>query len=310
VAEQLGFLLGELAESVRGASDCFGIDLERGGEKAEQFSPYRELLNQLRAKFSIGIYNLNYDSVALSALPGIFHGFDGSGRFAQADVLARDGWDFIYHIHGSVHHTIAQGNRQMHTPEFGERIVWESDISTVEHRDVGNLRESTDQRRLLRTSIVAGSWKLDQIQEDPFLTYYSVLPRHVMEADAILIGGYGFSDDHINAVIGSVMRGRGRPPPVMVLARENPIDAPEPLSMKTGFWSIDLGRVLAVDPTKFACNGTHYTHWNPPPSDLPHARFEKHIDQPVAVWLGGFDSANVKADKICSWLDGNIDALD
>ncbi len=49
----------------------------------------------LRGEFDIGIYNLNYDNVALMAVPRLFTGFDKRGRFDSASVHTRREWNFL-----------------------------------------------------------------------------------------------------------------------------------------------------------------------------------------------------------------------
>ena len=70
-----------------------------------------------------GVYNLNYDNVALTASPGAYVGFDENGQFDAAEVQARRDWDFIYHLHGCVHHTL-QG-------VFANSMGWQKDLSGV-----------------------------------------------------------------------------------------------------------------------------------------------------------------------------------
>jgi hypothetical protein len=50
---------------------------------------------------------------------------------------------------------------------------------------------------------------------------HASLVRHVYAADAILIGGYGFGDVHINRALRNRLAMPGKRPPVMVLDRAN-----------------------------------------------------------------------------------------
>jgi hypothetical protein len=180
VNDQLGYLLKRLATYMRDRSR----KLDKAGK---QFVRYRELINALRPQFEIGVYNLNYDNVALSACPDLFTGFDSSGRFDPADVHQRADWEFIYHMHGSVHHTL--------TGLSPNEIHWQQNLSATDFKDGdgGHATErASDRKSLLRSTLIAGGFKLDQLLVEPFHSYYSTFTRHVYEADAILIAGYGF----------------------------------------------------------------------------------------------------------------------
>ena len=63
-------------------------------------------MTALRDIFDVGIYNLNYDAVALTAWPEAFTGFNSAGDFDPITVHQRREWDFLYHLHGSVYHTL------------------------------------------------------------------------------------------------------------------------------------------------------------------------------------------------------------
>jgi hypothetical protein len=71
---------------------------------APEFQEYRSILSRLRDE--IGVYNLNYESVAISAWPDAvrpadaFTGFR-HGKFDARAVGLQKKWEFIYHLHGS-----------------------------------------------------------------------------------------------------------------------------------------------------------------------------------------------------------------
>jgi hypothetical protein len=75
----------------------------------------------------------------------------------------------------------------------------------------------------------------------------AVLVRHVYEADAILIGGYGFADVQVNHALRNRLDGRPceERPPTMVLdhARERT----DPLNCRRDLWSFNLANTLSVD---------------------------------------------------------------
>lgn len=312
---QLHYLCGRVAERIRGNSQLFGLELENGRGTA-MFEPYRQLFDELSKEFSIGVYNLNYDTVALAALPGAFVGFDRkTGEFRPTNVLTREEWEFLYHLHGSVHHRVRVGSREKEHDDFGLKIAWHEDLSQTgdgeDWEDIKDVRMAADGKRMLPASIVTGGLKLDQLQEEPFLTLYSALTRHAYQADAILVGGYGFADPHINSVLNSMLRSNacsGHRPPVLVLTRN--VDGP-PTAKRHDAWGISLGHTLRVGTVTFrAPEYFKQTQWTELPEKIDRAGFERSLAVPVAIWNGGFLSAQSRTVEIVKWLNGDLSALD
>jgi len=265
------------------------LDFEKGAATSPLFVPYTTLLHGLQEHFEVGVYTLNYDTLALTASPDFFTGFDTStdqGRFLPGTVHQRRDWNFIYHLHGSVHHSFVPTNQRPEGEMTRSRMVWQRDLSGHFVEDGGDLRPATEHRRMVPSTLIAGGWKLDQIQEDPFQTFYSAFPRHAHEAQAILIGGYGFGDAHINSVLQAMLRAaktdRDQPLPVLVLGKG---EKPGKLS----------GTLLAPNSPGFKKMGFHD----------PQFEVATNSSTPVAVWLGGFNQASTRLAEIIQWLDGN-----
>jgi hypothetical protein len=72
---------------------------------SDAFQKYAALLSAFQNSFDVGVFNLNYDNVAFAAMPGGDTGFD-NGRFDPRQVHARDAFDYVYHLHGSVHFSL------------------------------------------------------------------------------------------------------------------------------------------------------------------------------------------------------------
>lgn len=314
VQGQLHYLCAQLAERIRGNSQLFELELSNGRGK-EQFEPYRALFDGLSQEFEIGVYNLNYDTVALNALPKAFVGFNRKlGEFLPAKVLNRGDWGFLYHLHGSVHHRVKVDSRETEHKDFGLKVVWHEDLSQQgegeDWQDVKDLMTGADGKRFLPTSLIAGGWKLDQLQEEPFLTLYSTLPRHAYEADAVLIGGYGFGDPHINSILKHAIRskanGPGRPP-VLVLTHNK--DGP-PTAKRGGPWTIAMGQTLRAAPQRFRSPQFRtQDHWTELPDTVSPGEFEQSLKVPVAIWNDGFLSSSQKLNQIVKWLSGDQSAL-
>jgi hypothetical protein len=109
---QVTKLLMLLAEHVREGSRV--ID-----KSSPAATSYAHLISDLRHNFDVGIYNLNYDTAALT-WPEAHTGFDVDGRFSPKKVHDRWMWGFIYHLHGSVHHSLSHAS--------DPRIMWRSDL--------------------------------------------------------------------------------------------------------------------------------------------------------------------------------------
>ena len=316
-------LLSDLALEFRARCADFARDCR--AERKEKFSRYCALFSALRERFDLGVYNLNHDTVALTALGNIFTGFARpTGCFVAAEVQSRREWDFLYHLHGSVHFNLGNPNdtlsRQSDTPEMW--WVEQRDCVPPQHyKDSMIPAPCADNRWLVPCTLVAGGWKLDQIQAEPFQTFYSTLPRHAHEADAVLIAGYGFGDEHVNSVLANMLKAReGRRPPVMVLdfrtmearplegERRKGLEFVEPEdSLQSGVrnslntWNREFRRAKRLDqPLVEAERG------DPVRSEEYAVCFEDAY--PVAVWFGGFLAAAERTDEIANWLLRHVPA--
>ena len=105
-------------------------------------------------------------------------------------------WHFLYHLHGSAHYSLSP-------PEGHGPIVWRPDLHgqfNDGHSGIAGDQRS-DGKSFPTTKLIAGGLKLDQLLVEPFHSFHSALVRDVYEADAILIGGYGFGDEHVNRAL-------------------------------------------------------------------------------------------------------------
>jgi hypothetical protein len=298
---EYSFLLEKLAQHMRAESQRFNLANSPESDK------YRRLLGGLREGFEVGVYNLNYDTAALGALPGAYTGFGQSGIFEPRVVHERKDWDFVYHFHGNVHHSL---NRR-----YGDQIVWRPNLNG-EFFD-GPEGQWSDPRsngiKIPRTTLVAGGFKLDQLLFEPFQSLHGSLIRHVYAADAILIGGYGFGDAHINFALRNRLsqtrdglRVQDRPP-VMVLTLADKTAPPPPMRRRDDQWARELGVSL--------CTGTQGHFFmepgnpsDPIPSELAkRGTFEVDAQHHVAVWYGGFTEAVHSLPTVIQWLDGEFD---
>jgi hypothetical protein len=212
----------------------------------------------------------------------------------RARFFGRTEWEFIYHLHGSVHHSL--------NGPYGPEIIWKNDL-TGEFFDGGHpasVYTGADHKSFPRTSLIAGGFKLEQLLIEPFHSLYASLVRHMQRADAFLVGGYGFGDVHVNRALQNRLVRGGERPPVIVLTKSGCNAEPAGRQNDAGMWGRELKDAL----------NAHFPH-DPPIlggclsiEDLIRRKsFEEAlVDNRVAVWHGGFTEAVECLDDVVRWL--------
>jgi SIR2-like protein len=282
------------------------ITLDKEGVR---FNRYKQLLQALGDQFDLGVYTLNYDSAALAALPDAFTGFsatiyDGKRRFDPRAVHSPRAWDFVYHLHGSVHHSLDDPSGDNNP--LVQEVVWLDDLSSPCFTDVepnaGNYLDDRSESKSFRpTTLIVGGHKLDQLLVEPFQSLHAALLRHVHEADAIIIGGYGFRDEHVDRALRSRMRSGAIRPRVMILERKDDDEAP--LISREDSWSWRLMKPLDIGRHEFRPN----FHVLLRLKELKDAGGFEVADYRAAVWNNGFTEAYGRVTDIVAWLDGADD---
>ncbi|NQE61394.1 SIR2 family protein [Caulobacter sp. RHG1] len=293
VQDQLQFLLAALADHIRQGS-------RRIDPAGPAMAEYRRLIDGLRARFELGVFNLNYDTGALTAWPDADTGFVGAD-FAAARLHAKRRWNFLYHLHGSVHHDLAD--------HASTRLTWRTDLHGAFNDSLQSVLgdERSEGRTFPRSTLIAGGLKLDQLLPEPFHSMHAALVRHTYRADAILIGGYGFADVHVNRALRNRLRdlAPSSRPPIMVLDWASPQTPAMP--ERRDAWSRNLDRALAAPAGLFTDpSGQGWAH---------SARlagpggFEVSASARTAIWRGGFLEAAAHVEAIADWLSGADGAL-
>ena len=290
VVSQQVFLFETLVDFMRKRSNHFN-------SQSPAFSDYKKFHQKLREKFELGIYNLNYDTVALNAWPEAFLGFDRFGNFDPVCVNQRRDWGFIYHLHGSVHHCISH-------KIIRPWIVWKEYLAdTFSDSGVPQADMAQGFRPIPLTTLIAGGFKLDQLLPDPYQTFFSSLVRHVHEADAILLGGYGFGDLHVNRALQNRFEGPDddRPhPQVVILTKSCPEKYRTARLESHQFWSRELKQTLK---TTFAEGAGYPSEDNRTVSVcIEQEKFETDRQYRTAIWHSGFLEALGAVDKVTAWL--------
>lgn len=249
----------------------------------EAFQSYSRLMSAIRDAFVIGVYNLNYDNVAVSAMPGPVNGFRDDGRFDPRIIHRERGWNFIYHLHGSVHYHLKKTTR-------GPTILWKWDLDKVTDGHFGDFNQPiTDDKIYQVTTLIAGGFKLNQLLIEPYHSMHALLVRHVFEADAILICGYGFGDTHVNYALRGRCLLRDRPN-VVVLDRSRP--SQHAMCMRRDYWSYAMCQALAVTHDCLKREGQSG------PQSRTEDTFEISQDRKVALWLNGFLAEESRVGEI------------
>ena len=227
----------------------------------------------------------------MAGWPSAFTGFDSKGHFDAERVHRRKKWGFIYHLHGSVHHSLKGA--------FGDEIAWENDLGGSFNDGCAALSQKgvSDGKRLPKTTLIAGGFKLDQLLTQPFQAFYSSLVRHMQLADAILLGGYGFGDVHVNQALHSQLE-------CFVSSA-----AGDDIGLREKQGSDGVAERSLGHRTVRHTRGGGKKFYEPPYGVAPvigdlisRKGFEVNSEGRVAIWHGGFTAAVDRIDVISKWL--------
>lgn len=249
--------------------------------KPSELNALRSFLHELQKKFDIGILTFNYDNIFYSQLNSPSTGFDLNGKFNPNIILKNQRWNFIYHLHGSVHFDMQSNSGGLHN------IIFNPDLSSSFHQNTsGRSGETTiEDQYILTSSIIAGYGKSYQIQRNPFSLYFTDFGKKIYEADALLFAGYGFNDIYVNNVIRESFD-YNRKRPVVVLTHSD--DNQDPMQFRMDTWSYNLLNTIMTNPhTMSTKNHVAAPHI----SDIKrNNEFEVSVDsnKPLSIWHNGF----------------------
>lgn len=164
------------------------------------------------------LITLNYDALLDSALDWV-NGFVPSGRGRHA-VFDPSAWYFandraarhlMRHLHGSVRFGLRPAGELSVSTPFDEPVLYgtgEEALSSYEGRSVSH--RFVEGRPLVASTIVAGGSKGAKLAYNarPYAVYFSSAPRLLLEADSLLVMGYGWRDEHVNGWIQERLRQR------------------------------------------------------------------------------------------------------
>lgn len=268
----------------------------------DDFDLFKSFFEQLSNDYQLGIFSLNHDNLILQALPTLFNGFDrNSGAFLPEKILKTKKWDFCYYLHGSVHFDMSGDKYNMHGVKWNDNLPA---ISDFKQNSSGRSPQITREGIGLPTSaIITGYDKISQMQREPFRTYYNRLDSAILEADAVMYLGYGFSDDHVNTCIKDRYNKLtfSNKKPVMVVDWAG--DKYDSLHFRRDDWAINLIDTLNLD-YKFMSSPGHTA-----PALISNLRKNKECevsnssDYPVSIWYNGFLELCRNYEKINEYIN-------
>ncbi|MBS3025195.1 SIR2 family protein [Acidiphilium multivorum] len=262
--------------------------------KATEIGHLGNFLRALRKEFDIGIVTLNYDDIFTQATSGLDTGFNSSGDFEPLSVLTHREWNFIYHLHGSIHFAMTG------TPDDRlHGISWRQSPGKDHfiHSTGRSAQNSMEGILYPTSSIVAGFGKTQQILRQPFRTYFAKVNQLVHEADSFLFLGYGFGDLHLNAAFSEA---RNRPRPTLIIDWAN--NTQDPLPFRQDNWSYNLFTTLPYDAHKMSAPGMKI------PANIKTLKANNEVecsnnpDYPLAVWYNGMLEACKNASALLPYL--------
>ena len=133
-------------------------------------------------------------------------------------------------------------------------------------------------------------------------TIHSSLVRHVQEANALLIAGYGFGDLHVNR---SLRNRFDRPDddaahPKAVVLEKSPQRRLQTASLQIyDYWAYQMTHTLN---TRFSMTEAHRNGELTVAPFLENGEFETDNHDRVAIWHGGFREALSDVGRINDWL--------
>ncbi|WP_386082406.1 SIR2 family protein [Vreelandella sp. F11] len=290
-----GAVLGNLTSTLMSELVNHFIDAcaDASKAKAAEIAELRQFLAALKEEFDIGIITLNYDNLFTQASPDLYTGFNADGKFDPMSVLTRTDWNFIYHLHGSVHFAMTGVAHDMH----GITWVAAPSKSHTVHATGRNSQDSMEGTTYPMSPFVAGYGKTQQILRQPFRTYFAQVNRLVHEADSLLFLGYGFGDLHLNTAFSEV-RDRHRPIVLVDWADDNQ----DPLPFRYDAWSYNLFKTLPGDAHTMSSVG------HSAPACIADLRAKRELEvsnnptYPLSVWYNGMLEACRNPQKILNHL--------
>lgn len=249
--------------------------------KKNELNTLQTFFNNLYSYFDVGVISLNYDNIFLSQLNNPITGFDLNGQFNPNIILNNKSWNFIYHLHGSVHFDMQDNFIELHNITFNPDLQ-----STFHQNSLGRSGQTADKEQFVLTSnIIAGYGKIYQIQRNPYYLYFIDFGKKIYEADAVLFAGYGFNDIYINNIIReSFNYKRNRPVVVLTYSQDNE----DPMRFRQDNWARNLINTITTNAHTMSTINHTATSIISDIKTKKEFEVSKDIDKPLSIWHNGF----------------------
>lgn len=253
-------------------------DIQR--KYSDKISKVRCLLEELSEEYEIGIISLNYDDIFYQAKQNLFTGFNSEGEFKPLDVIDRNKWDFIYYLHGSVHF-----NMRIHKTELHE-IFWQEDLKVeFSQNSFGrSLNRTMEEVALPNSVIIAGYEKTNQMQRNPFRTYYSIFDKLVYKAAKFLVIGYGFGDIHVNNALSLIKENRKRNVVIIDYSSNNQ----DPMAFRNDVFTYNLFKTIPVDVNEIGSKDSAIPPCVSSLKEKKEFEISRKAEYPLSLWHNGF----------------------
>jgi hypothetical protein len=185
------------------------------------------------------------------------------------------------------------------------QVIWQEDLSgdfiVSEHLKSDMASEF---RPIVPATLVAGGFKLDQLLADPAQSFHASLVRHIHEADAFLIIGYGFGDIHVNRALRSRFElfpnRQSQCPPAVVITKSRKDDPSVECRQAYDFWARELKASLRC---AFFNNQRLKVNAMTAAPFLEGGIFEKALNDRVAVCHEGFPTSDTTTSNVIRHLN-------
>lgn len=226
-----GMLQAAYESAIRAIVMTFHSRVRRTLEGVQAALSLTHLVRALAGEARIVLSTLNYDTLLDDALFW-FDGFTSvpGWGFAEFEPLLwleqEKNHHLLMHLHGSMRFGFRPAVAWARATPFSEPVQYPSiDLAadSVFRSSTGS--PSADGLLLPATPIIAGGHKSPKLLHNvrPYAYYNATALREIANADALLIIGYGFRDEHVNVWIDEYMRVHPDRP-VAVITRRTGID--------------------------------------------------------------------------------------
>ena len=216
---------------------CEFINDKKSSQFRQNLDNFSSFISNISKKYIPRIYTTNYDNIILQAYnqaniqfnTGFSEKIESANskylKFSPYSII--DNWNKpgLFHLHGSIHLGFWK-------EEFGslacydeprEILAWYDDpkdaLKTLDR--ITGYHVKQDGSIFFNRTLITGLSKLERLQYQPYLSYYTNLYRELLEADLIIVAGVGMMDLHLNSYLQTVTKFK-KETPILFVTYRNP----------------------------------------------------------------------------------------